>query len=85
MNYYLFSATHRCQPCRQLVGLLDVKVPNWKEKIKYIDVDSASKEDHELAAKLGVMKIPALANDDEILLRGYGYLFLLKEIEKICT
>lgn len=85
MNYYLFSAAHRCQPCKHLVGLLDKEVPNWKEKVKYIDVDKSTKEEHELAIKLGVMKIPTLANDSEIIKPGHGYLFLLKEIKDICT
>ncbi len=84
MNYYLFSATHRCQPCRMLVDDLNKNFPDWKNYIEYVDVDKATKEQNELAVKLGIMSIPAFTNKDSILKKGYGRASV-KEIEDLCT
>jgi len=84
MNFYLFSATHRCQPCRSLVNLLNAHIPDWKKYVKYIDVDKPTKEENELTKKLNVMRIPAFGNDDT-LIPADGYMEIFQKIKHLCT
>ena len=85
MNYYLFSAVSRCQPCRVLIDLLDHRIPNWKEKITYVDIDTANLELRKLAVKLGIMRIPAFSTDEKVLPSPMGYMDIYKQIKEICT
>lgn len=83
MAYYLFSAVHRCQPCKILVGMLDNECNNWKDIITYIDVDSATAEQKLLISKLQISRIPSISNDDE-LIQNKGFLDIFKIIKALC-
>ncbi len=78
----LFSATHRCQPCRVLVQALKERVPNWEEKVEYVDADSTSPENKEIATKVGIRTIPALVDGDALIT---GWMEILRYIKDICT
>ena len=82
--YYLFSAIHRCQPCRVLVQMLDKEIPNWKDKIEYIDVDHSTDEQRALAIKLGIMSLPTFGDKDGIILKGYS-INNFNKIKELCT
>ena len=57
---YLFSRTLTCPPCRQLVSKLESELPEWKQLIKYIDLNQPTQEDMELAIKYGIVALPSL-------------------------
>lgn len=82
MKYYLFTAPHRCPPCRRLEVMLE-STSNWKDKIEYINADAMSEEQHTLAQILGISKLPTLATDTEII-RG-DLTELTYKIHKVCT
>lgn len=84
MLYKLFSAVGRCAPCRKLAQDLDKQFPEWKEYIEYIDVDiSMSKEQLELASKIGVRGLPSFTNDKKILYSGFTP-NTVKKIKELC-
>lgn len=85
MNYYLFSAVHRCVPCKFLVHDLDKYFPEWKNYIEYVDVDNSTKEQMELALKLNIRTIPAFSNNETILLKGFTLKRTVEEIKNLCT
>lgn len=82
MKYYLFTAPHRCPPCRALENLLE-KVFNWKEKIEYINADAMNDKQMELANKLSLRRLPSLSTDDNMI--NGDYIELYKKIKEICT
>ena len=82
MKYYLFTAPHRCPPCRGLEKLLEI-IPNWKDTIEYINADAMSEEQHNLAQILSISKLPTLATDTEIIQGSISE--LTYKIHKICT
>lgn len=78
----LFSATHRCQPCRALVQALKERVPNWEDKVEYVDADNTSEENREIATKMGIRTIPALVDGDALIT---NWMVILRYIKDICT
>lgn len=78
----LFSATHRCQPCRVLMQALKERVPNWEDKVEYVDADNTSTENNELAIKMGIRTIPALVDGNSVIT---GWMEILRYIKDICT
>lgn len=82
--YYLFSATHRCVPCKMLVNELNKNFIDWRKYIQYVDVDNSNKEQTELAVKLGVRTIPSFTNDEIILLKGFNAKRTVDEIKSLC-
>jgi thiol-disulfide isomerase/thioredoxin len=83
MSYKLFSATHRCPPCKALVASLDKNFPEWKNHIEYINADDMTDEQLEVAQKLRVVSLPSFANDDIILYRGFSP-NMIEEIKELC-
>jgi hypothetical protein len=67
MSYKLFSATHRCMPCKRLVTELDLVFPEWRSCVEYIDADNMTEEQRGLASSLGVMRLPTFTNEKEII------------------
>lgn len=80
MKYHLFTAPHRCAPCRALELQLE-SIPNWKEHIEYINADGMSESQHDLAAKLGISRLPSFTSDDEVISSAETF----KKIKEICT
>lgn len=82
MKYHLFTAPHRCPPCRALEAQLEL-IPNWKDNIEYINADEMTDEQMELANKLFISRLPSFTSNDEIL--KLSQLDLVKKIKEICT
>lgn len=83
-KYKLFSAISRCAPCRSLTRQLDIVFPEWKQYIEYVDVDGKmTKEQIDLAIKLGVMGLPSFTSDNEKIFQGFKP-SLAEEIKKLC-
>ena len=82
MKHYLFTAPHRCPPCRRLEVEL-FSTSNWKDKVEYINADGMTEEQHILAQKLGISKLPTLATDTEIIQGNIKD--LTNKIKEICT
>jgi thiol-disulfide isomerase/thioredoxin len=83
MKYYLFSAVHRCPPCRALVAMLEKSNLPWRDVVEYVDVDNATKEQNELATKLGVLKIPAFGTDESLLPVKFS-MDIFNKIKELC-
>lgn len=85
MLYKLFSATGRCMPCRMLIQNLDLQFPEWKDYVEYIDVDgSMTKEQIELADKLGIRRIPSFTTEDKVIPLGHSPSGGAKKIKELC-
>lgn len=82
MKYYLFTAPHRCPPCRRLEVELSNTL-NWQDKIEYINVDIMMAEHYTLTQKLGISKLPTLTTDTEIIQGNIKD--LTDKIKEICT
>lgn len=84
MLYKLFSATHRCMPCRMLVHMLNTDFPSWKEYIEYIDVDNMTEEQKEILLRLKILRIPTLTNEKEIIKINSNPSLAVTQIKKLC-
>ena len=82
-KYFLFSATSRCAPCRLLVSKLDEDFPEWKDYVEYIDADSMTKENREMAIKLMVMHLPSFCDSERVIFRGFDKMMIAK-IKELC-
>lgn len=83
MLYKLYSATHRCMPCRMLVNQLNIDFKDWENYIEYIDADNMSKEESDLALKLNVRSLPTITDADKIVFRGFDR-SMVDKIKKLC-
>ncbi len=84
MLYKLFSAPHRCAPCKMLGRYLDLKFPEWKNYIEYVDVDGEMTKDQlEVIRKLGIRSLPSISTNEEIVCKGYDS-FCIDEIKELC-
>lgn len=84
MLFKLFSATHRCMPCRILVHMLHQEFPDWEKYIEYIDADFMSKENRDLAVKLKVMRLPTLTDNEKIIKISSQPNFAVLQIKELC-
>lgn len=66
-KYKLFSAVDRCQPCRMLAMELNKVFPEWRKYVEYINADSMTEEQINLASRLRVMRLPTFTDDKEII------------------
>jgi len=83
MLYKLYSAVHRCPPCRALVASLDIDFPEWRDYIEYVNADDMSEEQRELGYKVGVFSLPSIVDDEKILFKGYRS-GMVDQIKEIC-
>lgn len=73
---YLFSNAKTCPPCTFLRQELDNTVPNWQDKVEYVDLNKALSEEQEaLKVKLGIRSIPALADENGVIGVGFGSIY----------
>ena len=82
MEYHLFTVPHRCVPCRALESQLE-SIPDWKNKIEYINADDMTEVQKTLAEKVKVFKLPSLTTDKNIVV--VNTLGLFNKIKEICT
>lgn len=82
-KYYLFSAVDRCAPCRLLAARLEEEFPEWKNYIEYINADTLTKEQRDLAMKLMVMHLPSFCDSEKVIFRGFEKTMVSK-IKELC-
>lgn len=84
MLYKLFSATHRCMPCKILIHMLNQEFPKWEKYIEYVDADFMSKENRDLATKLKIMRLPTLADSEKIIKISSQPNLAVLQIKELC-
>lgn len=85
MEIILFTAPHRCQPCRLMEHFLNSVFPSWTTFIKVINVDyPSSEEDIKLMNDYNIMRLPSITIDGVVKYTGYKNTtpFELKELCK---
>lgn len=76
MKHYIYSNKTTCPPCRFLVDALDNDLPNWRDKVEYVDLTKdLTPEQDALISKLGIRSIPALVNENEIVGVGFSKIY----------
>jgi len=84
MLYKLFSAVHRCMPCQMLVLSLEREFPEWKQYVEYVEADSMSDEQRQLATELRVMRLPTFTDNVKIIELKGSPIQKAKQIKGLC-